>query len=170
MDQFDQDQFEKKLHKVHTKRRILLSIFAAVALIVFLVTYSLYESTKIVEEVVIFGSITRQEVTYNNAYIPFIAAGFSVFLTTIFVLIFDCVYCRIRSFQRYGQWVTLERRPMTCRVYLDGKECVRIGPFDIHPVATVWFHNKVTATISFTNVIWALAYITLSDHSTSIEI
>jgi hypothetical protein len=170
MDHFDQDPFEKKLQKVHTNRRILLAVIAVAALTLFLVTYYLYEATKVVEEIVLFGSITRQEVTYNNAYTPFIAAGFSIFLTAIFVIIFDCVYCRIRSFQKYGQWVTLERRPMSCLVYLDGKECVRIGPFDIHAVATVWFHNKVTATISFTKAIWFLAYITFSDHSTSIEI
>ena len=68
-------ELEEKLRKKLRLRRVILGISAIVLFIIGAVCSLLRESTR---EVIVhnYGFLIRDEIVYNNVYVPFIAIGF----------------------------------------------------------------------------------------------
>lgn len=145
-----QAELEKKLSGRALARRLIAGGIAIVFIGLFIVFYNLWQA--------------------DDFYVPHLSLSLAAAIVSPVFFVFDLIYCRYRTTQKDGRWITVYRGMAYQIVYVGGKEAGRIMQSHFENVIEVWVSAEVKATICFTRAIWYIAYISFSDHSPSIKI
>ncbi len=159
---------EERLRKKLRLRRVILGISAIVLFIVGAVCSSLREATR---EVIVhdYGFFTRDEIVYNNVYVPFIAIGFLGMLAAAVSLLTDFLSCRFETIEVNGYHVTVYRGAIGNYVYVDGEEKDRLETSYRNHIE-ITLPDGTTVNFSFGRSMLEWCHISFSDGRESIDL
>lgn len=160
---------EAKLRKKMTVRRIIEGALSLCFLIMGAVCYHLYEATKEIvyyNESFLSGQI-KQEI-YNEAYIPFIALGFSLGFAMIGFLVGDLIMSRFETFGKNGYYVTVYRGMTGHYVYVDGELKAQLRWVGYYLETSL--PDGTRMNFAFGRAWYDWCHVSFSDNSTSIEL
>ena len=118
-------ELEDSLRKKLRIRRIILGMFALIFLVLCIVFSYLYEASR---EVIVhdYGVFTRDEVVYDNSYIPLMVVGIMGTLAMLVLLVSDFLSSRFETIEVNGYYITVYRGAVGNYVYVDGEEKGRL--------------------------------------------
>lgn len=143
-------ELEKKLSKNMLTRRLIGCIIA----IVFIVL------------AVVFHRLWKNDSTNASC----VAWSMTLAIMSPFFPLFDFLFCRYKTIEKEGKYITVYRGMVYCIVYVSGREIRRIPRNGYINYIEAWITAEVRATVCFTRAIGYLAHISFSDHSESVEL
>ena len=160
-------ELEEKLRKKLRLRRVILGISAIVLFIIGAVCSFLRESSR---EVIVhnYGFFIRDEIVYNNVYVPFIAIGFLGMLAAAVSLLIDFLSCRFETIEVNGYYITVYRGAVGHFVYVDGEERGRLIWYGHHIETTL--PDGTVVTLSFGRNLMEWCHISFSNGRPSIDL
>ncbi len=111
---------EEELKKRVKKRRIIMGAIFAVFFIMFIVLSVLYNGSRTVE-IVDYGVVELEEVSYNEAYNIGSIFCFIVFMLTSLDFIMDLIYSRLTTVEMNGNYVTYYKGLVHNELYINGE-------------------------------------------------
>ena len=168
-------ELEIKLRRTIRTRRIVFGCAAVLLFVLFAVSWTLFETSKVVtQDPIVFDGITVhpgfQQVTYEYGYITPLVIGLAGACGAGAFLLSDFLFCRFQTVTKDGQDVTVYRGMLYNIVYVEGGEQGRIGPFMFSNVVEVWLPDKTRVTVSFSRTWLYMAHVSFSDDTASMEI
>ncbi len=159
---------EDILRKKLLRRRIILGVLTLVFFILGVVCSSLRETTR---EVIVhdYGFFTRDEIVYNNVYVPFIVIGFMGMLAAAVSLLTDFLSCRFETIEVNGYHVTVYRGAIGNYVYVDGGEKDRLETSYRNHIE-ITLPDGTTVNFSFGRSMLEWCHISFSDGRESIDL
>lgn len=161
-------ELEEKLRKKLRLRRVILGISAIVLFIIGAVCSLLRESTR---EVIVhnYGFLIRDEIVYNNVYVPFIAIGFLGMLAAAVSLLIDFLSCRFETIEVNGYYITVYRGAVGNYVYVDGEEKGRLEMSYANHIE-IALPDDTVVNFSFGRSMLEWCHISFSDGRESIDL
>ncbi len=137
---------EEELKKRAKKIRIIMGVIIAVFFIVFIVFSVLYNGSRTVE-IVDYGFLEREEVSYNEAYNIGSIFCFFVFMLTSLYLIMDLIYSRLTTVEMNGNYVTYYKGLVHNKLYINGEYKDGFAGVGYYLEATLPDMTRVTVSI-----------------------
>lgn len=160
---------ENELSQYLKKRKILSVILFVVFLMVGIVFSAIREATK---EVTVYslGCFSSKTVTYNEDYFIGILLGFMAATVVGCFLFVDFAFCRFRTVEVNGHWITVYRGMNRCSVYIDGEEKDRIGMFSLTGVMDTSLPDGTKISVAFSKSAFLMAHVSFSDKHSPIDL
>lgn len=155
---------ENALRSRMRKRRIIEVILCAVFLIIAVVFKTLYDQSKVVEEIG-WGPFAYQSVTYNNDFLWGIMLGLLGFILSIIFLITDFVFSKLATMEVSGDYITFYRGLAHINLYVNGEYKDGLSLFGYYLEASLSDGTKVNVALGK----WS-AHLTFSNGHQPIDI
>ncbi len=158
---------EDALRRKLLRRRIILGVLTLVFFILGVVCSSLREATR---EVIVhdYGFFTRDEIVYNNAYVPFIVIGFMGAFTTFILCVTDLLSCRYETIEVNGYYLTVYRGAIGNYVYVDGEEKDSLIMYGHY--IEISLPDRTVVNLAFARSMLEWCHISFSDGRKSIDL
>ncbi len=111
---------EEKLRKRMKIRRIITGALIISFLILLVVFWLLYRNSRTVE-VIDYGFIDKEKVSYNTDYIFGIAFAFCAFMASVGTLISDLIFSRLVTVEMNSSYITYYRGIIHTQLYINGE-------------------------------------------------
>ena len=160
---------EKRLSRHAVRRRIITATSMIVFLVIGIVSWSLREVSR---EVIIHGEgwLSYETVTYNNDYAVGIVIGFVTAMLIGCVLFTDFLYCRFRSVEANGHYITVYKGMIKCAVCINGEEKDAIGMGSFTNVIDTSLPDGTKISVAFSRGFLMIAHISFSDNNPSVDL
>ena len=162
-------ELEKRLSRHTLKRRIITVALLLAFLVIGIVFWSLREASR---EVIVHGEgwLSYETVTYNNDYAVGIVIGLVTAMLIGCVLFTDFLFCRFRSVEANGHYITVYRGMIKCAVYINGEERDAIGMGSFTNVIDTRLPDETKISVAFSRGFLMLAHISFSDNNQSVDL
>lgn len=163
------EKLEKRLSKNILIRRLIIALLCFVFFVIGIVFSSLREASK---EVIVHGEgiFSYETVTYDNGYAVGIIIGFLAATILGCILFTDLAFCRFRTTEANGYYVTVHRGMNRCEVYVNGELKDMIGMFSFTSVIDTRLPDGTKLTVSFSRGAFMIAHVSFSDNNPSVDL
>jgi len=168
----DYKEIDELLAKKQMIRRIAAASVAVVSfvLLIYAIVMRLESREVIIND---YGFFQSEQVIYNNDWYIMIVPCILAFFYSFVFLVVDMALCRIKSFEKDGQHITVYRGMLRSAVYVDGSEVGAIEPISFEHVIETRLKSGVKVVFSFPtrkSLLFSYIYVSFSDNTSSFEI
>ena len=163
------EKLEKRLSKNILIRRLIIASLCVAFIAIGIVFSSLREASK---EVTVHGEgiFSYETVTYDNGYAVGIVVGFLTATMLGCILFTDLAFCRFRTTEANGHYITVHRGMNKCEVYVNGELKDMIGIFSFTNVIDTMLPDGTKLAVAFSRGAFMIAHISYSDNNPPVDL